>query len=336
MRARYRLGAYAVLWVVSLLAVPLLLPPARDPTYGPPPVAASYGWAYGPSVTYAGTPIPGQGSLTVTLNFSGPVGSASEHWNFSAQGGVASRWPIASWLLLRTNGSLLALSWTCASGRGWANLTHAVPNGLAFPLGASFEDQRASPASLAGPCVPSGKSAGVVSTQGGYQRVVPPGGSVSCVLYLCNSVREYQASWSLSILAPTTPSGPAVSLALWSLQGLYDPAISGYRFLSVSPGPSGSYVNGSLNLSGTALGAQPTPSSPAPEVEFLDSVGLLLAVPVSAALVEGLTYRHATRKAERETEREVMAALTPEEVRKVPPGEVFDNTMDESETTPPG
>ena len=326
MLARYRVAAYLVLWVVSLLVVPLAAPPARQPTYGPPPIAPSYGWAYGPTLTYEGTPIPGQGALAVTVNFTGPLKAAMERWTFAATGSVAARWALSSWELVRANGSLLNLSWRCPAGLGWVNLTHAVPNGLLFPLQAGFQDERSSAARAAGACIPGGAATVLVTSDGGYAREVPYGGSLSCTLYLCNSVREYAASWSLSLAA----SGSASPFERWSLQGLYDPTVSGYRFLSTSPGPLGTYANGSLNLSGSDLGAQPTPPQPAPEVEFLDSVALVLLVPAVAILFEYLLFRRETRKGEEETERAVLAALTPDEAEGVPPGEVYDTTMDET------
>ncbi|MDE1819299.1 MAG: hypothetical protein KGJ23_03145 [Euryarchaeota archaeon] len=331
MQARRRLLLYLALWVASLVVLPLLLPPARDPTYGPPPVLGTATWTYVADSTYEGSVLPNGGTVALNLALTGAHDTpVLERWNWSARGPVASTWPFAGWVLDGVNGYLEGIAWQCPNGTSWANLSRPVPGGLSFPLGAGGVWSTTVSAVVGGAC-----SSAIASTfaqvNATYQRLYPPGSSTSCVLYVCNSYRQYATT--LSVVLRTLSSGP---LAAWTLQGLYDPSISGYRALEATSRAPTASEPVTANLSVADVPGVSTPSSPSPATEFLDSAVLVLLVPAAALLFEVLAFRRATQRAELATERAVLSALSPEEAEAVPPGEVYDSTVDESVARPPG
>ncbi len=334
MRARLRLVTYAVLWVVTLLAVPIALPPAREPTYGPPPLTSTYNWSYGGAPTYQGSPQSSLGGLQVHEAPSTPGhGDLVENWSVGTMHGPSVPWPLTGWQLAYSDGWWESVSWRCPDGSSArANLSHPLAGGLTFPLGGSGAESGSTFAHLRGDCVLAAN--GTVSAEGGYTRLHPAGGSVSCVLYVCNAYRVY-AMWVQLVVRSNASSTP---LATWTLQGIYDPTISGYRALSESPGPGpvGTYVNGSMNLTVQGPGGAGTAPSPDPVVEYGQSLLLLLALPLVALAVELLSFLRSNRRADADTEEKVMAALRGDEREGVPPSPLFDSSLDESAPRPPG
>lgn len=329
MQVRLRLALWVVLWVVSLLSVPALLPPAREPTYVDPAPSVGESWSFGPTEGYLGTPSPGADRVTMnvtevdagrsTLNFSTHVTGAPS---------ASPRWPFLSWTLGPTDGAWVAFAWSCADGSSWANLSQPLPVGITFPLEAGSSENSSAPALVSGAC---GSGDATVLVNGSYTRTYPPGSAISCVLYVCNALRQYAMAATVVVVSSTT----GALWAAWHLRGLYDPLVSGFRSIAVSPGRGPQDENGSTNLSLATTNANGDPPTPNAFVEFGESALLLVAVPLLAIVLEGLLLRRRSRREEEEDERAVLAAVAGAAERQAASDPVSAIRLEE-ETAPTG
>ena len=328
MRPLLRLGIYATVWVATLLLVPLIVPPAREPSYGPPAVAPGDAWTYGFTSTYEGPPVPAPGRLHLNLtDLRSSGGAAVLDVNFSAQDAPNATWPFRGWEVRTADGRWVGLAWACANGTGYANFSGPLAVGLVFPLGAGGSSSGSSPSSLQGAC---GLGPATVEVNGSYDRAFPPGGAVACVLYVCNAVRTYHLEATIVVLSGTV--GPAI--AAWHLWGEYDPSVSGFRTLSVTPG-TGGYRGGSTNLTLASWAAGPTMPTPDLYTEIALSALLLLAVPLVVLGAEAWRLRREGRRADASTREEVLAALPKERARQVA-SDLRTELLEEEETAPRG
>lgn len=314
-RAAYRFTLWAAGYVALLLLVPAAFPPPVDPSFDTPVWSAGNLWEYGTASTYEGLRTLGGEVLinTTAVGKLGPASNLTASISYRGLGPAGVDWPLAGSSILLSDGDWTGLEWTCGTGRSWANFSAGVPVGYAFPLtGPQLVNSTAS-ATVAGSCTAPG-AASIVS-EGGMQVVDSGGGSAGCTLYVCNQLRLYPFRDELSI----GPPGGGAPWVDWTLRGTFDPTVSGYRYLSISPGLTDGFENRSVNLTLGNSADVGDLASPSPATMYGESALLVFLWPVAVLLLEVQRLRRLTRQADEEGEAAVLAALSEEEREGVEP-----------------
>ncbi len=299
MRARWHLVFWLVLFVASLLVIPALIPPQRAPTYPIGPVSTGDQWVYqgtsppGPVTT--GPPPRLYVNLTaVTGGSGGNLTEVSESFQTLPRG--APSWP---WLNLTYQdplGAIVSFGVPCPSGNVSVTPDRPVLLGLGFPLTGASRISFAVPAHTQGGC-----PWGSVNLDGtGVTTPLPPPTGEHCGLYVCDLAWTYRVSYQINVTSLT-----GTVLYPVSFEGIYDPSVSGYRSLSATS-DRGNW-SGSLAFSR----APATTASPPLWVSLLESLGVVLLVPLVALVVEGLRFRRTARRQAEEDRRELSELLPP-------------------------
>ena len=299
MRARWHLVFWLALFVASLVVLPALVPPQREPTYTIGPLSVGDHWIYtGTSPPGATTTrFPPRLYVNVTQVAGGSGGSPTQiSESFQSLPRGSPSWP---WLNLTYQdpvGALVAFGVTCGTGNGTVMPERPVPLGLTFPLAGVSRTSFRVPATTQGNC-----PWGTVEMNGtGVIVPVPPSTGETCGLYVCNLAWTYQVSYRITV---TSVTGGVLYPV--SFEGIYDPSISGYRSLSATS-DQGNW-SGSLAVSQ----APATTPSPALWVSLLQSLGVVLLVPLVALAVEGLRFRRSARRQAEEDRKELSQLLPP-------------------------
>jgi hypothetical protein len=311
MRARWHLLFWLALFVVSLVVLPALIPPQREPTYTIGPLAQGDQWIYqgaGPTGV-APTSGPPRLYVNVTRITGGLAGSPTQITeSFQSVPRGPPSWP---WLNLTYRdpvGTLVSLGVPCGSGNATITPDRPVVLGLSFPLTGASQSSFVVPGNTSGDC-----PWGPVRLHGsGAVLPLPPATGENCGLYVCNLAWTYRVSYRINVTTPTgTPLLPV------SFEGIYDPSISGYRSLGANS------TEGNWSGSLAASRAPATTASPALWVSLLESLGVILMVPLVALVVEGLRFRQRARR-QAEADRKELSDL-------LPPGmpDPFDEPLDD-------
>ncbi len=299
MRARWHLVFWLALFVASLLVVPALIPPQREPTYTIGPVSVGDHWIYQGSSPpgAASTGAPPQLYMNVTAVTGGVGGNlteVSEGFQTLPRGNPS--WP---WLNLTYQdplGAIVSFGVPCGAGNVTVTPERPVVLGLGFPLTGATGGSFTVPARTRGNC-----PWGAVTLDGaGVTHPLPPPAGENCGLYVCDLAWTYQVSYRINVTSLT-----GTVLYPVSFQGIYDPSISGYRSLSASS-ERGNW-SGSLAVSQ----APATTASPPLWLSLLESLGVVLLVPLVALAVEGLRFRRSARRQAEEDRRELSELLPP-------------------------
>ena len=303
MKGWTRALVYLLAFALVLAGTPLLVPPDRAVSYGGPP------WVAGDGFTYETNGSPGGSSpgapeivyLNVTgVNVSSPFPEAEVR--AGALGGRPFPTALQNGTLDLSDGGWSALGFLCGGGITTVLLGTPLPWGLSFPLGDGSNRTLSTSARGQGSC---GNAELEATVTGGYVPEVPPGGN-GCLLYYCGSTRTY---WVDALLTVTPAAGgPPWFQERW--RGVWDPVISGWRSFSLSPGAAPGYARGSVNFTLFSDRSSPTLPVPGPLPGLVESVFLILVVPVAVFLVERRRSRRARQK-EEAARREFLASLAP-------------------------
>jgi hypothetical protein len=312
-RFLHRLFLYVGVTVVFLLVLPLVVPPDPHVEYEIPAWSSTTRFVYGPSAEFGGPVLTHSASWTlevVTWNVSGMLIQAG--LRTMVTGASTPPWPILAWGEEFGSGGWDELTLACpGGGSSTVNLTTPLEIGLRFPLtDAGFSTRESAPGLGSGDCL---NGPVTVTTVGGYQAVIPSGG-FHCVLYDCPTSRTYTMDVELSVVSLSGPD-------LWEgrFLGVYDPLISGWRYLSYSPGNGTGFSPGSENFTLYSDLSAPSAVVPTPYLGLLESTLTVLAVPLGSLGLEIGLARRQLRREERERERLLRTLLPPD--RGSPPPE---------------
>lgn len=310
MKARWRLVVYVALTVALLLAVPAALPPDMGATYGSPPWTSTTDWIYGVASTEGGPREAGSPLLEISVRNVTPLSNNTYGATVvaSVTNGALPDWILVSWDISLSNLGWRNLSWPCDGGDQWARLATPLPWGGSAPFGTTEIFDESSTTLESGNCA---DGPGTATVEGVQAMVMPPKGP-DCSLYLCNEERMYNISADLTL---KSPSGDILLDEFW--QGLYDPEISGYRWLSVGPADAPG-DRGAVNLTLLSYHTVSTQPDPEPLFGIAESIGLIFLGPGLAILSEMMLSKRETRR-EQEERHAFIRTLAGPELKAPPP-----------------
>jgi hypothetical protein len=324
-RPLLRLALWVAVYLAILIAIPAAVPPSPNPTFYTPSWTAGSSWAYTSTPTYEGSQVQGARIVVNVTSIGTTANGLTATVDFSAPRGFS--FPFTQVRVALSDGDWSGLEWTCAQGRSWANLTVPLPVGFSFPLTTSTTTNATESAVVQGDCTAGGSA--VLTSEGGVQVSLGTAGSQGCFLYVCNQLRTYPFRDELALV----PTAGGTALAAWTIRGTFDPAVSGYRYLSVSPGLTDGFENRSVNLTLGATVVPPEAAQPSGSVMYGESAALLIVWPVLITLLEYRAMVREARAMEDEQDEAVLAALSDEEKERAESDELLEN---ETGPRPPG